>query len=101
MEVTEGTFGSSIPPGTVYAISDSRLYFQAGMASFDSHVVVTPGIFPDVLPTSLTLVTQIVPDLWETGRPGRASAVYTFTSVLPSEGSAPLVRTVREGFPVE
>jgi hypothetical protein len=102
MEVTEGTFGaSSIPVGTVFAISEGQLVFQAGMVGLDTHVTVTPGILPDVLPTTLSMITQIVPDLWETGQPGRASAVYTFTSVQPPDGSAPLVSTVREGFPLE
>lgn len=102
MEVTEGTFASgSIPVGTVFAISEGHLVFQAGMFGLDTHVTVTPGILPDVLPTTMSMITQIVPDLWETGQPGRASAVYTFTSVPPPDGSAPLVHTVREGFPLE
>jgi len=100
MEVTDGTVGS-VPVGSVFAISDGRLLLQSGMIAFDNRVVTTPGVLPDVLPTSLTLITQLVPDLWETGEPGRVTGVYTLTSVNPPDGSAPLVSTVREGFPIQ
>jgi pheromone shutdown protein TraB len=100
MEVTEGTSGST-PVGTVFAITDSHLVRQSGLLALKTHVPVTPGILPDVLPTSMTMTTQLVPDFWKTGKPGRVSLVYTFTSVQPPDGSPPVVHSAREDIPVQ
>lgn len=100
MEVTEGTIGS-IPAGTIFAISDARLIRQAGMLGLRVHNTITPGIYPDVLPTSMTMAVQIVPDLWRTGKPGEVFALNTFTSIPPPDGSPPIVTEVRQRIPVE
>jgi hypothetical protein len=99
MEATEGTTGS-IPIGTIFGTSDARLIRQDGMLGLTAHNEMTPGVFPDVLPTSLFLTTHLVPDLWLTGKPGRVSTLNTFTSVAPPDGSAPIVTTLRQRIPI-
>lgn len=100
LEATEGTIGS-VPVGTVIAISDGHLIRQAGMTGLDVHVAYTPGVFPDILPTSFAMSTHIVADLWKTGQPGRVVTMYTFTSIEPPDGSPPIVYSTREGIPVQ
>lgn len=99
MKATKGTTGST-PVGTVVGISIGRAFRQAGLWVIMADVTWTPGIFPDVLPTSFTMAHQLVPGLWKTDQPGRVFCQHTFTSVQPPDGSPPIVYATQEGIPV-
>jgi hypothetical protein len=100
MKATEGTTGST-PVGTVVGISIGRAFRQAGMWVITADVTWTPGIFPEILPTSFTMAHQLVPGLWKTDQPGRVFSQHTFTSIPPPDGSPPIVYSVQEGIPVQ
>jgi hypothetical protein len=99
MKATKGTTGAT-PVGTVVGISIGRAFRQAGLWVITADVTWTPGIFPDVLPTSFTMAHQLVPGLWKTGLPGRVFAQHTFTSIPPTDGSPHLVYSVAQEIPV-
>jgi hypothetical protein len=99
MEVTEGTT-VPVPLGTIFAVTDSRLGPHGLKLALTTQVPIEPGIMPEVMPSGMTMVTQIVPELWKTGRRGKASLTYTFTSVAPPDGSPPLVHVSREDVPI-
>lgn len=99
MRATEGTVGT-IPIGTVVGTSEGRAFQDGGVPVLKADVRWTRGIFPDVLPTNFNIAHQLVPDLWVTGGPGRVTSRHTFTSVPPTDGSAPIVYSVQEGIPI-
>ncbi len=100
MKTTRGTKGST-PVGTVAAVSIGRAFQQDGMWVIDADVTWTPGIFPEVMPTSFTIAHQLVPGLWKTGQPGVVVAGHTFTSVPPPDGSEPLEYSVQQEIPIQ
>ncbi len=99
LEVAEGSVGT-IPVGTVLAESVFRFLWQEGQPVMMADVHFTPGIFPDVLPSTLSFADQVVPDSWWTFRSGRLVAEHTFTSISPSDGSAPIVHHDRQVFEI-
>lgn len=100
LTVAEGSL-SSIPVGTVFALSQFHMWVENGVDTMTADVQLTPGILPSVLPSSLTMTDQIIPDLWRTPYgPGKVVAEHTFTSVQPGDGSAPLTYKVRSELPV-
>ena len=100
MKVTQGTKAST-PVGTVAAISIGRAFQQDGMWVLDADVTWTPGIFPEVMPTSFTIAHHLVPGLWKTGQPGVVVAGHRFTSVPPPDGSEPLEYSVQQEIPIQ
>jgi hypothetical protein len=99
MRATEGTEGS-VAVGTVVGLSDGYTFLERGRVVMTADVAWQPGVFPDVLPTSLTMTDQLVPGLWQTNAPGRVIAEHIFTSIPPADGSAPIVYTHRQEFRV-
>jgi hypothetical protein len=100
MRATEGTIGA-VPVGTVVGTSVGRAFAEAGVSVIKADVDWTPGIFPEVLPTSFNMAHQLVPELWLTGGSGHVIALHTFTSVHPPDGSLPLIYLVQEGIPIQ
>jgi hypothetical protein len=100
LRVAEGSLGST-PVGTIVGLSDFRMFKENGVDVMTADLRFTPGIFPDVLPTSLTITDQLVPDVWRTpSSPGTVIAEHTFTSIQPPDGSDPITYTVREEIPI-
>ena len=99
LTVGDGSIGAT-PVGTVLGRSDFRVSFEGGVSILTADFQYTPGVFPPVLPTSLTITDQLVPDLYRTTRPGAVIAEHTFTSVQPPDGSDPIIYTVQETIPI-
>jgi hypothetical protein len=100
LRVTEGSIGS-LAPGTTFAETVFRIFFQDGNLVMTSDFQFAPGIVPEVLPTDFTFGEHVVPDSWITFRPGEAIVENTFTSVEPPDGSEPRVHKVVERFTVD
>jgi hypothetical protein len=100
MKATRGTTGST-PVGTVVGLSIGHAFLQDGMWVMEADVTWTPGVFPEVRPTSFTMTHQLVPGLWKTGQPGHVVAGHTFTSVPPPDGSEPVEYSVQQEIPIE
>ncbi len=99
LTVSEGSIGST-PVGTILGVSDFRVFLADGVSVMTADFRYTPGVFPEVLPTSFTITDQMVPDLFRTSRPGAVIAEHTFTSIQPPDGSHPIIYTVREEIPI-
>jgi hypothetical protein len=97
---TDGTSGA-VPVGTVVGVSDGHIFSEGGLTVMTNDVAFQPGVFPEVLPTSLTITDQLVPGLWLPEKPGRVLLKHTFTSVRPPNGSRPVVYVHQEGIPVQ
>ena len=100
LRVTEGSLGT-VPPGTAFAETLFRVFFEEGKLVMTSTFEFTPGIVPQKLPTNFTFSEQVLPDSWMTFRPGEAIVENTFTSVEPPDGGEPKVHKVVERFTVD
>lgn len=100
LQVAEGSVGT-IPVGTILAESVFRFLWEEGQPVMTADVHFTPGIFPDVLPSTLSFADQVVPDSWWTFRSGSLVAHHTFTSISPGDGSPPLVHRDRQVFEID
>lgn len=100
LTVSKGSIGTT-PVGTILSVSDFRVFVEDGVPVMTADFRYAPGVFPEVLPTSLTITDQLVPDVWKTRGPGPIIAEHTFTSVQPPDGSDPLVYTLREEIPIQ
>jgi hypothetical protein len=100
MKTTKGTRGAT-PVGTVAAVSIGRAFQQDGKWVIEADITWTPGILPEVTPTSFTIAHHLVPGLWKTGQPGVVVAGHTFTSIPPPDGSDPVVYSVQQEIQVQ
>jgi hypothetical protein len=100
LEVADGSV-SSVPVGTILAESVFRVLLENGQPVMTADVYFTPGIFPDVLPTTLSIADQVVASSWLTFRPGTLVAEHTFTSIAPPDGSPAIVYHDRQLIPIE
>ena len=98
--VTEGTT-YPIPVGTRLATYTSHASIEHGTSVLTTVLSFTPGLLPDVTPTSLSLCGQQTPELVRNPRrPGLVSIETTFTSVRPEDGSDPLVHRTVQRVPI-
>lgn len=100
LEVSEGSVGP-VPAGTVLGESVFRVLVENGQPVMTADLRFTPGIFPDVLPSTFSIADQVVPNSWLTFRPGDLVAEHTFTSVPPVDGSPPIVYHDRKVIQIE
>jgi len=99
LQVSEGSVGS-VPVGTILGESVFRLLLENGTPVMTADLRFTPGIFPDVLPSTFSIADQVVPSSWLTFRPGDLVAEHTFTSISPPDGSPPIVYHDRQVIPI-
>lgn len=99
LRVTEGSTGT-VAPGTAFAETLFRIFFEEGKLVMTSTFEFTPGIVPQELPTNFTFSEHVLPDSWMTFRPGEVIVENTFTSVEPPDGGEPRVHQVVERFHV-